>query len=237
VRVHRQRVRVTLNRLAAAFGLVVGLPAIAIAGRLDARAGRRVAVALVRVLSRVCGVRFEVVGADQLRRGGRYVFVANHASPIDIPALLMALPDVHFLAAADLYRIPLLSSAMRALDTTPIDRHTPTVARHQLREIAARPGPLCLAVFPQGGIAAAGEHRRFKSGAFELAIAAGATVVPVVIRGAARVLPSRAQLGVRPGVVRIGVRPPISTEHLTAADRRALRDRAEMAVTECLAKP
>lgn len=94
MRAHRQRVRVTLNRLAAATGLLLGLPAIALAGRLDPRAGRTLTLSLIRPLARLCGVQFEVMGAEQLQQDGHYVFVANHASPMDIPALLATRPDI-----------------------------------------------------------------------------------------------------------------------------------------------
>ncbi len=146
---------------------------------------------------------------------------------MDIPALLTAVPDVRFVAAAELFRVPLLSSAMRALGTVAIDRHHPAHAREQLGELAHEHGAgddYDLAIFPEGGIAPAGRRLPFKSGAFTLAIETGSTVVPVAIHGTDRVLPPNGRLAARPGVVTIEFLDPVTTAGLLPDDRQVLRD-------------
>jgi 1-acyl-sn-glycerol-3-phosphate acyltransferase len=181
-------------------------------------------------------VRFEVTGGEDLVRGRSYVYVPNHRSHLDIPAVLLARPAVRFVAASELFRIPLLAGTMRALDTVPIDRKDHRRARAQLAELTASPGPLEVVVFAEGGIELAGQERPFKSGAFALALDAGAAIVPVAIHGAAEVAPPERRLLVRPGTVRVELLPVVPTEGLGRADRKRLRAEVEAAIDGALSR-
>jgi 1-acyl-sn-glycerol-3-phosphate acyltransferase len=218
------------NRALIAVTLLVVLPSIAIAERLRAGAGRRVAHAAILRLGRACGIRFEIEGTASLDLGVSHVFIANHASPLDIPAMLIARPDARFLAAAELFRVPLLGSALRALGSVPVDRGNPVAARRALAALSAEDEPTSIVVFAEGGIPPNGQQPRFKSGAFVLAIDTGASVVPVSILGSADVLARRARLLARPGTVRVLLHDPIATAGLGASDRKSLRDQTETTV-------
>lgn len=63
-----------------------------------------------RAVLRAAGVELQVKGSEMLdREGGRYVFVANHASLFDIPVLLVASPlPVRILYKRELERVPFL---------------------------------------------------------------------------------------------------------------------------------
>jgi 1-acyl-sn-glycerol-3-phosphate acyltransferase len=229
--------RAQLNRLIVALALVGVLPLVAVLERLSSGLGRRTAVRCARRVGRLCGVAFSTVGTDRLDDGSSYVFVANHSSPLDIPAVLLADDRVRFLAAAGLFRVPLLASAMRAFGTQPIDRHNTTHAYRQLAALAESSGsggggePLRLAVFAEGGIAPVGERLPFKKGAFVLSIDAGASVVPVAIHGTGDLLPPGARFGLRPGTVVVELLEPLPTAGLTGADVDDLRAQVERLVT------
>ena len=181
--------RSQLNRLILIVGLVLALPAIAIGERLRRGSGRRLAVRAITRIARVCGIRIQVHGADQLAAGTAYVLAPNHTSPMDIAAMLVARPDARFVAAAELFRIPLLGAAMRALGTVPIERGDASASRTRVTALS-RPEPgRQLVMFPEGAIAPSAEVLPFKTGAFVVAINSRAPVVPVAISGAADVLP------------------------------------------------
>lgn len=213
--------------------LLATLPMMAIAERVRPGSGRRAAVCAIRLVSRICGVTFTVRASGTFDDDARYVFVPNHSSPLDIAAMLVARPDVRFLAAAELFRNRLLAMAMRALGTIAIDRGDPAAARRQLEDIARRP-PSALVVFAEGGIVPRGERVRFKTGAFALAIGTGATVVPVAISGTDHVLPPGSLLAVQPGAITIDLLEPIATTTLGIDDRKAIRDRTQAAVLDAL---
>ena len=227
----RRVLRPQLNRIVVVLSALVLLPAIVVAERIRPGTGRPVARRGVLFVARLCGVTFDVRGWRDDLAGS--LFVANHSSPMDIPAMLVAAPDVRFVAAADLFRIPLLASAMRALGTVPLDRGHPEHARRQLADLARgwSPGDQGdLTIFPEGGIAPRGRQLPFKSGAFRLAVDTGTTVVPVVLRGTGEVLPPRQRLLVRPGAVVIDLLAPVVTHGMSGQDHQALRHRIEVMV-------
>ena len=232
----RTAVRAQYNRVIVVTTLLVLLPVVVAGERVRRGSGRRLLHWGISIVATLCGIRFEVRGRSALDQPGSVV-VANHSSPMDIPALLWADPDVRFVAAADLFRIPLLASAMRAVGTFPIDRRNHDRAHDQLDELVdarRRGGGGDVAFFAEGGIAPAGQRLPFRSGAFTLAIRAASPVVPVAIHGTDRVLPPRGRLLVRSGVVTIEFLDAIDTSGLTNDDRSVLRDHVQDLVCDAL---
>jgi len=230
------RARVWLNRVVTAVALPVTLVLVALVSRISPPRGAQLAHRAIDGIAGLCGVRFVDEGLGEVSED-RLVVVANHSSPLDIAAVLHCLPDARFLAAADLFRVPLLAAAMRGMGTVPIERRDRRTARRQLDALVERVGALDefrLVIFPEGGIPASGERFPFKAGAFELAIRVGAPVLPVAIHGTASALPPKGHLGVRPGVVRVEALPTLTTEGLTMDDLDALRTRVETAVLAAL---
>ena len=123
---------------------------------------------------------------------------------------------------------------MRALGAIPVDRAHPTAVRAHLAAIQADAEPVSFVVFAEGGIPPLGEQRRFKTGAFVLAIESGAAVVPVSISGSDEVLPRGRRIWINPGTITVQVHPPISTADLTVKHRKELRDRTELVVRSAL---
>jgi 1-acyl-sn-glycerol-3-phosphate acyltransferase len=232
----RTAVRAQYNRVVVVVALLVLLPTVVVGERLRRGSGRRVRRWGISIVATLCGVRFEVRGRSSLDRQGS-VIVPNHSSPMDVPALLWADPDIRFMAAADLFRIPVLAAAMRAVGTVPIDRRDHDRAQVQLDELVdhrSRGVGGSLAIFAEGGIAPMGRHLPFKSGAFSLAIRTATPVVPVAILGSDQVLPPRGRLLVRPGMVTVEFLETIDTSGLTLEDRHALRDHVHDLVCDVL---
>jgi 1-acyl-sn-glycerol-3-phosphate acyltransferase len=72
-------------------------------GRLQ----HRVAVAWARLLLKVCMVRIDVIGAEQLDPSQVYVFCSNHFSLIDTPVMFGSIPrEFRILARHGLWRVP-----------------------------------------------------------------------------------------------------------------------------------
>jgi len=225
--------RVWLNRLLVALLLVVALPHVAFTGRVRPRRVGRSARRWVLVAGRLTGVRFEKRGHLESRPGVPRVLVSNHSSPLDIAALLAVVPDLRFVAGADLFKFPLLGAAMRAMGTVPVDRRGRSGSHLEMPggDVSAE---WTLAVFPEGAIAPAGRRLPFKRGAFALAIEWAADVVPAAIHHSAHLLPPRGRLGVRPGNVVVEFLPSFPTEGLTLASRTDLCQLAEQSLLGAL---
>ncbi len=228
--------RAQANRFIVLVALVALLPLVAVVERLAKGYGRRLALRGISAIARVCGVRFEVRISARGPLPSPAIFTPNHSSPMDIPAMLVAQPALRFLAASDLFRIPLLATAMRALDTVPIDRHHPDIAHRQLDELIDNGDhDDDFVIFPEGGIAPTPQGLPFKTGAFALAIQTATPIIPVAIHGARDVLPGRRFLAVRPGAVVVELLEPVYPTGLSLEDRGALRDRVQAAVSAALA--
>ena len=214
--------------------LLAGMPVAVLGDKVRPGVGRAVALWSFRFVSRLCRVRFEVSGLDQLRAGERYIFVANHSSPLDVPAMFLFQPSARYMAAAGLLRVPLLGAAIRVMGGFPIDRNDRATARRQLAVLAREPWHSDVVIFPEGDIAPKGVRLPFKMGAFALAIETHAAVVPVAIHHTADLLPRSGRLRVRSGLVRTEFLAPIATAHLRESDCSALRDQAREAVVGAL---
>jgi 1-acyl-sn-glycerol-3-phosphate acyltransferase len=173
-----------------------------------------------RTFLRVPPVTFEVEGLEHCDPDTRYVVVANHLSTFDIPLLMWVLPiEGRFLSKKELFRIPLVGTAMRRVGIIEVDRQAGRSSRSVINEgvqLAAERG-YSLIVFPEGTRSSAVELLPFKKGAFRIAIDTGLPVLPVIIEGTDRISTPGSKLFFR-GHAKVRVLAPIETANLTNRD-------------------
>ena len=177
------------------------------------------------------GVTVEVEGLENVDASKPCVFVVNHQSMFDIPALFVALPvNLHFIAKKELLHVPFLGWYMRAAGMLPVDRKNGPEAVTLLQRAAERvAGGESVLAFAEGTRSRTGVIGPFKKGAFMLAIRAQVPVIPVAIEGARKALPPDG-FGVRPETIRVRLGAPIATAGLGADDRDDVMERAHRAV-------
>jgi 1-acyl-sn-glycerol-3-phosphate acyltransferase len=172
------------------------------------------------------GVRLEVVGRENIQPGVAYVVVSNHQSNLDPMVHLAALRiPMRFLAMRELFGLPVVGAALRRLGMIEVDRSDPdgrAIAEGTARALSNGTSVL---VYPEGGTAGDGVVGRFRSGAFRLAIAHAAPVLPVATSGTRDVWPTDRN-AIRSAAVRVVVGEAIRTQDLTANDAADLRERA-----------
>lgn len=174
----------------------------------------------------VAEVSLDVSGSEQVDAERSYVVVANHSSALDIMACFLAVPiPIRYLAKKELFRIPILASAMRAIGIVEVDRRARGSVHEQINtQVAALvASERSVIVYPEG--TRNGELASFKKGAFTLAVGAQLPILPVTIHGSHEAWPPRSAW-VRGGKVTVVIDPPIPTEGLTQADTNRLRDMA-----------
>lgn len=165
-----------------------------------------------RIVAWTIGARIHVHGVDNVSPDRAYVYVANHSSLIDTPALFAYLPyQFKIMAKRELFYVPFLGWHLWSSGNFPIDRRDARKTAKSLRSVVdgIRAGK-SLAVFPEGTRTPDGTLQEFKQGAFKIAIRAGVPVVPVTIRGTFRLLP-KTTLAPRPGRVDVFIGEPIDT--------------------------
>src|ERR1043166_9436132 len=160
-----------------------------------------------RILLAAGFIRVRVEGLEKLDPTASYVFVSNHQSLMDIPAILSVLPhQFRFFAKKGLYSSPFLGTHLKRAGHLPVDRSN---ARNSLKSMSAgahiiTSRGVSLLLFPEGGRAPEG-LREFKEGTAYIAIKAGVPVVPMALSGMRELLPM-GSVHIRSGhtVLRIG---------------------------------
>lgn len=158
------------------------------------------------------GVRVEAHYEAAIPPRGSYVFLANHQSYFDIPALLPVVPaEVRFAAKRSLFRIPVFGWALAVGGFIPIDRDDRSRARQAFAEAASRlRAGTSVLFFPEGTRSLDGRLGPFERGGFLLALKSGLPIVPVGIAGSYRALP-KGRLSVSPGKVTVRFGTPLPT--------------------------
>ena len=189
-------------------------------------------------VTRFAGVRVVVDNRANLEPSQPYVFMANHASTVDIWALFLAIPRrVRMIAKKQLARIPLFGWVMWAGRFIFIDRQNAAASRRSIEEAGRRiKGGCSVLIFPEGTRTRDGQLGLFKKGGFHLAMDAGVPIVPVALRGTRALMP-RGSLRVKSGEVSVIIGAPIPTAGLSIENRHALIERVRDAIAAMLAEP
>ncbi len=178
-----------------------------------------------KLFLRIC-FRIEVVNLDGLPRSGPVIVAANHQSFCDSLFLPVVLPRrVTFLAKAEYFDHWHTSVFMRSIGQIPIRRGTGSEA---IRAIATATDLLhegaVLALYPEGTRSLDGSVHRGHVGIARLALATGAAVVPIGLRGTQAVQPvgSRMLRPFRRVEVHVGQARYISPADVEAAGAKKL---------------
>lgn len=176
-----------------------------------------------------CGVKLKVEGAGHLTPGVPYVFVSNHLSYLDIPALFRGIPNnLYFVAKRELSWVPFLGWYMAATGMIFIDRSNKAKAIESLKRASLLiKGGKNVLMFPEGTRSRHGGVGAFKKGPFLLASQAGVEVVPVAIEGSDRVWKA-GSFALRPQSVGVHIGKPI--RHEKGTDINALIEEARQQV-------
>lgn len=171
------------------------------------------------------GVRVRYVNLENARRYPVSVFVSNHVSNLEPPALLAVLPRIAFILKKELGRIPLLGYIMKLGGFIYVDRSRADSRHHALEQAKETlAASVSLMIFPEGTRSRDGRLLPFRPGPFTMAIETGAPVTPVTVHGARRLMP-RGKLEIKPGEMTIVIHEPIETAGMGTADRGALMER------------
>jgi 1-acyl-sn-glycerol-3-phosphate acyltransferase len=190
------------------------------------------AYGLVRLARRILGIRLEVSGLDRLDRGTAYVFMANHLSLLDGPAVMAYVRrPCRVILKKSILRIPVLGLGMRYVGFVPVDRQGTEGGKRSIARAARwiREHRYSFLIFPEGTRSPDGRLGPFRRGGFFLALESGAPIVPVTIRGTREVMPKGRWLA-RPGRVEVVFHGPVPTAGLTVETMPELMDKVRAAI-------
>ncbi len=187
-----------------------------------------------KVLLWICGVDVTARGLEHMRPGCNYVYVANHASMFDIPAVVSAVPDqIRIVYKKELERVPLFGWGLKWGNYIGIDRGHGPEARRSLQEAAEkiRNGASVL-LYAEGTRTENGKLQPFKRGAFHLAVISGVPVIPVTINGSFGILRKHSVI-VHPGKIEVILEAPVSVGTGNGKEiERELMDRVQAVIQQ-----
>lgn len=204
--------------------LVIGMPAILVGLLLPDRTRkgrlfRWVSATYSRVAMRLFGVTIETRGLDRVDRCAQYVFMSNHVSHVDSPALAISIPHpLHWVFKKELSKIPVFGWVLLSLGQIMVDRGNVHQSRAALAGAAAGlSGNNSILIYPEGTRSKDGTLQPLKKGGFYIALHSGLPIVPVRVSGSFDIVPS-GSLRVRPGHVVVELFDPIPTSGKTDGD-------------------
>jgi len=202
--------------------------------RNDAGALYNVAQKITRTALRLGRIRVEVSGRENIPANTACIFMANHVSNLDPPALIPRIPGrTSAFLKRSLMKIPVLGYAFRLGEFIPVDRDGRVESAQQSVAEAKRvlAKGLHITTFVEGTRSRDGRMLPFKKGPFYLAKEANAPCIPVSIYGTGTMM-AKGSLRVHPGTAHIVFHPPIYPE--SYATREELMDAVRAAIASGL---
>ena len=180
---------------------------------------------LGRLLTKVDPWRIQISGRENMDVNQVYVIVSNHQSLADIPLLSHLKLDTKWLAKVELFRIPLVGWMLRMAGDVPVDRALPRQGAKAMLRCAKYLRQHCSVVFfPEGGRSLDGEVQPFNEGAFQLAIREQVPILPLVVEGTGKALPTNTWIWGNGRDIQLRVLEAIPVEGWGVKESAALRD-------------
>jgi 1-acyl-sn-glycerol-3-phosphate acyltransferase len=187
----------------------------------------RIGAPLGRMALRIWGVRYVVRGAPSPAEV-QTVYVSNHTSTLDMFVLIaLGLPNTRFFLSGYLRKLlplGLIGYLIGIFWTVPQGFPERRTRIFQRAERVLRRTGESVYLSPEGERITSGEIGHFNKGAFHLATALGAPIVPMYIRVPRASDPGKG-LHARPGTIEVHFRAPIETRSWRVEDVVRNRDR------------
>lgn len=176
------------------------------------------------LFSKLNFIPYEIHGREHIKKGKSYIYVSNHTSFLDIPALLLALPgQFRPLAKKELLKIPIFGWIARVatviVDRTNHDSRLESLER--LKKTLAK--GISILIFAEGTQNRTKEILQpFKDGAFRMALETKQPILPMMVLGAGKLMPP-GKFKVLPGRIKIVIGEEIPVDSYTAKDLQQLK--------------
>jgi 1-acyl-sn-glycerol-3-phosphate acyltransferase len=187
-------------------------------------------LAIVRIGYWLVGIRIIVTGQENVPPNTACIFMANHVSNLDPPALLPRIPGrTSAFIKRELMKIPVFGWGLKLGQFIPVSRDGSASGAQQSVAAARRvlEKGIHITTFVEGTRSPDGRLLPFKKGPFYLAMQTGAPCIPVSIYGTETLMRKGSQR-IFPGTAHVVFHPPIhpanfaTREELMEAVREAI---------------
>jgi 1-acyl-sn-glycerol-3-phosphate acyltransferase len=161
---------------------------------------------------------------DSLDKKEGVIFVCNHQSNLDIPAIVTALHmDVGFVAKHEMKRWPFFGTWMKKSNCVFLNRENPREGIKDIKkavELIKEGYPTV--IFPEGERSLTGKILNFKKGSFKLATETNGIIVPLTLKGTYDIQPRGTLKMARGKKVTLIVDEPIFVKNLSKDEEKVL---------------
>ena len=131
----------------------------------------------------IMGKKFNVHGMENIRKGEKYILVANHASLFDIVAIMSFYPGVSWFGHERLLRVPLFGSILKMTDYVPFKEPNYRNTREMIEQLVQKSKDQTVAIFPEGTRTLNGSINPFYRGFIYLYRNRAHEILPVTLNG------------------------------------------------------
>ena len=180
-------------------------------------------------MSFLIGIKVDAKKESSIDLQKNYIICANHKSYLDIILMYLVLDqDFAFLGKSELLKWPVINLFFKRGVDIPVYRNSKTKASECLiiAEKEIKKGR-SVVIFPEGGWDNAEKGmRKFKNGAFQLAIDTQCPILPVTFKNNYDLFTDHKDISgnARPGIAKVVVHNPIAIDNLSRQDLVNLRE-------------
>jgi 1-acyl-sn-glycerol-3-phosphate acyltransferase len=180
-------------------------------------------------------VKIEVIGLEKFAREKSYVFISNHGSNLDPPAVALAIPQtLRFIGKSSLAKIPVFGWAAKMARLIFIDRADGAKSIETINKaIKDLKNGISAFFFAEGSRGIDGILKSFKKGGVALAIKAKLPIIPITIIDSYKLLPRNA-MRIRPGIMKVIIGDPIDTSAYSDDDKDILLQKVRNVIEKTL---
>jgi 1-acyl-sn-glycerol-3-phosphate acyltransferase len=184
------------------------------------------------MLARICGLRYSVIGSENLP-AGNHILMCNHSSTWETIAQFLLFPEQVWVIKRELLWIPFVGWGIKLLNPIAIDRNAGRAAVNQVVEqgLQRLAAGFWVIIFPEGTRVYPGHSRKYGVSGAMLASQSGKLVVPLS-HDAVNYWTRRSLLK-KPGTIHVVIGKPIAA---AGKDPRELNDEVRAAIEAGLAR-
>jgi 1-acyl-sn-glycerol-3-phosphate acyltransferase len=188
-------------------------------------------LAIVRIGYKLCGIRIVTEGLDLVPPHQACIFMANHVSNLDPPALLPHIPGrTSAFVKSSLMKVPVFGWGLKLGEFIPVSRDGSATGAQQSVAAARRvlEKGIHITTFVEGTRSKTGRLLPFKKGPFYLAMETGAPCIPVSIYGTESMM-AKGSLRIHPGSAHLVFHAPVYPANFTTREELLQAVRAAIA--------
>jgi 1-acyl-sn-glycerol-3-phosphate acyltransferase len=181
--------------------------------------------------------KIRIEGIKNFRKDQVYVVISNHQSMLDIIVIQNLYRHFRWVSKSEIFSFPVMGWILKIAGDIRLERDNPQSFARLVRDCNRKlSSGSSIVIFPEGTRSTDGEIKRFKEGAFRIALIAKAPLLPIVLDGTREILPKKGFLLKISSTIKIRVLDEIPYDAFKSENPRQMADRLKQVMSDELLK-